>query len=303
MTDTTIEPIPHAVVGAREYQALHLVADLVRRLPANTKVVSGHARSVDIVAEITANQRRLPTAIFPARPSGDSRTDFTRAAFARNTVVADMAVTADAFITPQCRGTWDTIQKLRGLGKLVHIHEQPPPSEHALLVHTSIHRNTRQAPKGYTGPSVLDVTRGIGRDVLAPFAPSEKLLNDVRPRMTRAREEAEELRRRSEQAEAVGDTRSSFELQEQADRLEDDIFASYRPKYTEEMRVSWTRHRSAWDELLRRNHVVLVCYCPAPAGKPDSAIRCHRRILAELLVKAGQRVGRSVVDGGEAPCL
>ena len=44
--------------------------------------------------------------------------------------------------------------------------------------------------------------------------------------------------------------------------------------------------RAAWDALLARPAVVLVCYCTDPA-------RCHRRVLAELLAKLG------AVDLGE----
>lgn len=173
----------HGIVGGRTYRALHLVRDYVMALPVGDYggassppvVVSGHAAGVDIVAEITAHQRGLQTVIFPAR--GASRTEFTKAAFARNTEIAQRSDELDAFVNSESRGTWDTVQKARLFGKVVRVHEEP--AEHALLFHTAIHPNTRQAPRGYRGPSMLDITRGSGREGL-PFAPSEALLSEAR---------------------------------------------------------------------------------------------------------------------------
>lgn len=259
------------VVGARSYQALQQVRDFVMALPAPgyeeaaapPVVVSGHAAGVDIVAEITAQQRGLQTIIFPAR--GADRKEFTKAAFARNTKIAQRSNVLHAFVNPKSRGTWDTVQKARFLGKEVRVHEEPGPDDHALIFHTAPHPNTRQAPRGYRGPSMLDITRGSGREGL-PFAPSQALLSEAR----------RSLRELGSFAAIHG-------------------FDWYRGRYTEEMRQSWVKQRAAWDGLLAMNHVVLVCYCP---GREV----CHRGIFAELLVKAGQKVGRPVVDGGEV-CL
>lgn len=60
----------------------------------------------------------------------------------------------------------------------------------------------------------------------------------------------------------------------------------YRAFYVGHMRASWRAYRAAWDALLARETVTLVCFCADRA-------RCHRGILAELLVKAGAE------DGGE----
>ena len=71
---------------------------------------------------------------------------------------------------------------------------------------------------------------------------------------------------------------------------------TYVERYTEQMRWCWKRAageaedyrraevRQRWLELLRRDRVVLCCYCTNPE-------RCHRTILAGLLVKAGEHVG------------
>lgn len=260
---TIIESVPGAVVGSRTYRALHLVRDVVLALPANQRVVSGHAAGVDIVAEVAARQRGLPTSIYPVRvPSNAGKAAFAKAALARNTLIADEATEGDAFVNAESRGTWDTIQKFKGLGKVVRVHEEPPPAEHALLLYTAPHPNTRQAPKGYRGPCMLDITRGSGGEAGAPFAPSADLLGEAKRRMAVDPESA---------------------------------WAWYAPRYREEMGRSWKAKRAAWDALLARNVIFAACYCP---GRE----RCHRGLLAGFVVKAGEHVGRRVVDGGEVPC-
>ena len=56
----------------------------------------------------------------------------------------------------------------------------------------------------------------------------------------------------------------------------------YTHKYTELMRISYRENRQEWEELLARNRVVLVCFCPAGAF-------CHRALLAEMLEKLGAK--------------
>lgn len=57
----------------------------------------------------------------------------------------------------------------------------------------------------------------------------------------------------------------------------------FEAAYLAEMRQSWKLDRRAWDALLARRRVVLVCGC-------DDGARCHRRVLAEkILVKLGAR--------------
>ena len=243
-----------AVVGARTYRALHLVRETVLAHREGLAVASGHAAGVDIVGEITAAQRGHFVASYPAT-KGKGTDVFTASAMARNGIVAALASEADAFLNDESRGTRDTITKLRQFGKVVRVHEEPPAAEHALLFHTSVHPNTRQAPKGYRGPNWLDITRAGN----SPFAPSAPLLSEAKTRMADDPVEA---------------------------------FAWYTPRYEAEMRQSWKRSRVAWDMLLARNHFIAVCYCPDRA-------QCHRGLFAKLLVKAGEHVGRRVVDGGE----
>lgn len=70
--------------------------------------------------------------------------------------------------------------------------------------------------------------------------------------------------------------------------------AWYRPRYIEEQRAGRKTNRAAWDAALMRTHFVASCFCPERAT-------CHRGVFAELLVKAGEKTGRRVVDGGEVP--
>lgn len=69
-------------------------------------------------------------------------------------------------------------------------------------------------------------------------------------------------------------------------RLTDERWEEYRAGYIAEMRRSYLHHRPAWSALLGRRKATLLCFCPDPE-------RCHRRVLAGLLVKAG------AVDRGE----
>ena len=60
----------------------------------------------------------------------------------------------------------------------------------------------------------------------------------------------------------------------------------YAADYTSEMRASYRNERAAWDALLDRAEVTLVCYC-------TEAGMCHRRVLAEILARLG------AIDCGE----
>lgn len=116
--------------------------------------------------------------------------------------------------------------------------------------------HVRTARVSYGGPDRLDVTRKSADDFGLAFAPSWALLAPV-------------LRARH----ANGD-------------IDAIAWGSYVAAYTDEMRASYRMSRRAWDGLLAMERVVLVCYC-------TDAERCHRRVLAGILVKLG------AVDEGE----
>ena len=135
----------------------------------------------------------------------------------------------------------------------------------------------------YAGPDRLDVTRkSAGPDGIA-FAPSWAIL---RPALDALRC-AEALRAASECGPVEGADPARFadaaaHLCHAAGIVREATWALYREAYTMEMRESYRRNRAAWDALLAREQTTLVCYCVDPA-------KCHRALLAAILVKLGAR--------------
>lgn len=108
----------------------------------------------------------------------------------------------------------------------------------------------RTARVSYGGPDRLDVTRKSATPDGIAFAPSWGIL---RPALNARRD----------------------------GRL-DEAWPGYVADYTTEMRRSYREQRPAWDALLARETVTLVCYCA-------QADRCHRTLLAGFLVKLGAK--------------
>ena len=54
----------------------------------------------------------------------------------------------------------------------------------------------------------------------------------------------------------------------------------YKEMYKELMRASYRTRKEVWNEVLKREEVTLVCFCPAGG-------RCHRYLLADFLEKLG----------------
>jgi len=71
-------------------------------------------------------------------------------------------------------------------------------------------------------------------------------------------------------------------------------FEEYQRLYTAEMRQSYRTRRQAWDELLSWERVVLLCFCTEP-------LRCHRTVLAGILVKLGAEDCGELLSTGPAP--
>ncbi len=57
-------------------------------------------------------------------------------------------------------------------------------------------------------------------------------------------------------------------------------WALYKARYTAEMRQSYVQHSEAWQALLARARAVLCCVC-------HNTSRCHRTLLAGMLIKCG----------------
>jgi len=123
----------------------------------------------------------------------------------------------------------------------------------------------------YGGPDRFDVTRKSGGPEGTPFAPSWSILNHVI-----------DLYKKAKSFRATGDDGV-------ADAMEDSAWREYAPRYVEEMRLSYRTEWPAWEALLARDEVTLVCYC-------TNAERCHRRLLAEILVKL-----KAVYEGERTP--
>lgn len=128
----------------------------------------------------------------------------------------------------------------------------------------------------YGGPDRFDVTRKSGGPEGEPFAPSWKILQPFF-----------RLRKRSERAweDAGGDPGRQCEAVD----LQEAAWTTYVEAFTIEMRESFRTRRPAWDGLLARGRVVLVCYCTDP-------LRCHRTLLARDILP---RLGATY--GGELP--
>jgi uncharacterized protein YeaO (DUF488 family) len=101
----------------------------------------------------------------------------------------------------------------------------------------------------YGGPDRLDITRKGNHELGVLFAPSDALLWPY-----------------------VAKRREGVETQED--------FDAYREAFTVEMRRSYVKYRVQWHVLLARESVTLVCFCTDPQ-------RCHRRLVAGMLVKLG----------------
>jgi hypothetical protein len=145
-----------------------------------------------------------------------------------------------------------------------------------LTVHT--------ARVSYGGADRLDVTRkSAGPDGIA-FAPSWAIL---RPALDALRC-AEVMRAAADVApfsgaDPVRYAEGAEAMRRAADAVRDSTWALYVEAYRSEMRESYRTQRAAWDALLARESVTLVCYC-------TDAARCHRTLLAGILAKLGATV-------------
>ena len=108
-----------AIVGSRDYKNLDKVENYILQLdPANDVVISGGARGVDKVAELSAKQRGIPTVIFEANWKEFGRS----AGFRRNADIVKAADSIVAFWDGSSRGTQHTVDLARKAGKLVVIY-------------------------------------------------------------------------------------------------------------------------------------------------------------------------------------
>ena len=69
---------------------------------------------------------------------------------------------------------------------------------------------------------------------------------------------------------------------------------TYTQRYRQLMLESYRKHTEAWNDLLHKEVVTLVCYCRAGEN-------CHRHLLADFLRKVGEKEGIKVIIEGERP--
>lgn len=267
--------------GSRDWTDEKALRAVVDALPADAVVVHGAARGADEIAGQLAKARGLAVEEHPARWE-EHAPGWCRCAAPlprtckgagrrRNQLMLDRGVdVAHAFPLPSSIGTVDMVQRLEAAGVPTTVHRQRA----RLLVHTARLPNPRARIPGYRGPDAVNVTRRGGGAAADPFAPSDALLD--------AGLACKRLAKRKKGALGGATEEARLDL----------AFAWYRELYLEEMRGSYRRQQQAWRALLGRGRVVLLCYC-------GTAHRCHRRVLAELLVAVGRRHGVEVVDGGE----
>lgn len=174
---------------------------------------------------------------------------------------------------------------------------QPPrPKKAPLQLHTGNCNRHRKDPDAF------DVTIMTGGPNGKPFAPSLIIFNAAR----RAKADVEILESTARVEELAERHDSAATMRLRAAYTKRTSWETYRRAFFAEMIVSsgspvpngWERdvddarargvecHREAWDRLLQRKRVVLLCYC-------DGREFCHRGLLAQILVRKG------AVDCGE----
>ena len=150
---------------------------------------------------------------------------------------------------------------------------------------------------GYAGPDGLDVTWKSAAPAARVFAPSWSILGP-----------ALEARTRAVSVRAGGAGLMTPAVEADAQAILAAAWATYELAYRAEMRVCYgvprvrwgplelaAHHRggvrprrAAWEALLRRPAAVLLCYCAPEAGpRGEAVLRCHRRLLAGILVALG----------------
>lgn len=123
----------------------------------------------------------------------------------------------------------------------------------------------------------LDVTRKSARGDGLAFAPSWAIL---RPALD-LRAVAKSLAQGTAAALEGGADDRVLVGAELARKIDEAAWALYAPAFVDEMRQSYRVNRGAWERLLARDSIALLCYCTDPE-------RCHRTLLArEMLPRLG----------------
>lgn len=108
-----------AIVGSRDYADLRRVAEYVKTLPSDTVIVSGGAVGVDTTAAVAARKRGLIVEEYLPNYALYGR----HAPIIRNGDIVSHADFIAAFWDGKSRGTKNTIDRAKRLGKRVWISE------------------------------------------------------------------------------------------------------------------------------------------------------------------------------------
>lgn len=109
-----------AIVGSREITDYAIVFEKASKIVEKNKVthiVSGGAKGVDTLARRFAEEKGIPLLEF--KP--DYSTYGRGAPLQRNTTIVEHSDVVLAFVTPNSKGTWDTIKKAEKMGRIVKI--------------------------------------------------------------------------------------------------------------------------------------------------------------------------------------
>jgi hypothetical protein len=170
--------------------------------------------------------------------------------------------------------------------------KQPTPSVEPLQVFTG------NCNKHRKDSDAFDVTIMTGGPDGKPFAPSMIIFNAARRAITE-----HTMLVNTARVEGIADRLDAAEaMRKRAEHVQQTSRITYRRAFLAEMLVSsgstvpdgWMRdvddarargvecHRSAWDALLKRKRIALLCYC-------DTREFCHRGLLVQILVRMGAK--------------
>lgn len=114
-----------AIVGSRKLEGhpdLETQIALILDAYDPSKVISGGARGVDTAAVTVAEAWGIPTDEKKPQPTKGGKSEYRRACFARNTLIAEAAdVVVGIMVEGGSTGTQDTLDKATRLGKRVQI--------------------------------------------------------------------------------------------------------------------------------------------------------------------------------------
>ncbi len=100
-----------AVIGSREFRYLVMVSDFVRTMPTDLILVSGGARGVDRMAELTAREINMSFKIYLP----DWKQDGKKAGILRNKLILENCDAVIAFWDGNSKGAGYTIRRAKEL--------------------------------------------------------------------------------------------------------------------------------------------------------------------------------------------